>query len=262
MGRTPSVCTGGTEMTTRGMTDESDPKEGRMISADTPRGHRARLGWRHVAVLAAIALVAGGIARLAYAADGDGQPIAPVSAYEAQRDLGGVASIFDRAQTAEEARLGDAAADTAADLGGEAVPGENLALQRRVEHGGDAAHMVLWPADDSMCFAFEGAASCVSAEGLAEAGIAPLIHMNYKLGHDRVVVGGAAADGISAVSIERNGTGPVTVDVRGNGFLAEVDGRPTALRFNDAGGVERELKLDLEGHLERLGPPSPEDSVK
>lgn len=229
--------------------------------------HQRRIQRPPVAVaLALMALTLGATVSVASQDGSDGGEWAPpVSDADAARELGGTVAVMRRPQKADEADAGEAAAQAVPE---ESVPmaGENLELRREVDPpGGPPTDAFIWPADQAVCVAFENIGGCAEEADLDRQGIVPFAFYSRELeGGRAVLVAGMAENGIDTVSIVRDGAPTVESAVSSNVFEAQVEGRPTALRFTDPEGNEREMPLPVsERELDELKQPlaDPRDSA-
>src|SRR5215211_5056393 len=81
-----------------------------------------------------------------------------------------------------------------ADVGSDALPGENIDLSRRADGPGTDSPVYLWPKSNGVCFAAEGVSSCADANDLAEREVILALYRGAAAGEGKTRVAGIAVN--------------------------------------------------------------------
>lgn len=193
-------------------------------------GGRAARTLHRVALGAAVG--AAGIAQVACGSED------AISDAEARAKYGRDLQVLAREQTAAERAEGAAAVERAVS---ELVPGENLALRRRVDVPGASGPVFVWPAERSVCYADRGGASCKPVRVIRKAGGVDVSVSGggMQIGAGTALISGIALDGIDEVTIARARQREITAPVVDNIFVAELGAgasKRTKVTWTDAEG--------------------------
>jgi hypothetical protein len=156
-------------------------------------------------------------------------------------ELPQLVSEFRRARNEADSIPGDPAA--ALQQTGDAQPGEDPALSRRLELAG-GRHTYAWPMENGVCYSWPGAVGCTPTAVLAQKGV--LVGTGYVSAGANPAgkapewqVFALARDGISELHLALVDGSEITREIRNNGVLVTLPNAPTEARWQNPNGTTR-----------------------
>ena len=150
-------------------------------------------------------------------------------------------SAFRRPRLESDNMPGDPV--TALRESGDAQPGEDPALSRRLELP-DGKHSYAWPMTNGVCYSWPGATGCSPTSVLANKGV--LVGTSYVSDAESDLSGrppgwqvfALARDGISQLRLTLRDGSEISREVRNNAVLVSLSIGPTAAHWQDSDGAE------------------------